>query len=68
MRGNRRLDIVFVAAVALIAGVGRLVQHFTTGEVVPNPPPVIVFVLAAVGGASVLAYFLIDELRSRLRG
>lgn len=63
-RPNSALAILAIGIIALIAGVGRLVQHFTQGEQVPNPPPVPVFVLAAAFGAvitSVALWTLVRE-------
>lgn len=63
-RPNSPLVILAIGIIALIAGVGRLVQHFTEGEQVPDPPPVPVFVLAAAFGAvitSVALWALVRE-------
>jgi uncharacterized membrane protein YdcZ (DUF606 family) len=50
VKSNQGLAILWVGVVALIAGVGRLVQHYTQGEKVPDAPPVAVFVASAAFG------------------
>lgn len=62
------LTTLFIGGCALVVGLGRLVQHYTIGEVVPDPPPVVVFWLSAAFGLAIVGLALrafLDEYRGR---
>jgi hypothetical protein len=52
--GNNALAVFAIGVIALIAGVGRLVQHYIDGTGQDDPVPVPVFVAAALFGSAVV--------------